>query len=141
MALSRNQVAAHLIVFINGRMFGEATSFRFSSQTPHKANHGLDQLEPYELMPVGTKVTGTIGSLRLRNSGGLEGRGIVAPFSHVGHERYFSILVMDRTNGTAFFRAENCKVLSQDWDVQPRQRVMGQFTFEGIFWGNESQYP
>lgn len=137
MAKSRNIVGAALTVLINGRVIGEVTSFSFQSMTPHKETAGLDQLTPFEMSPRECKVTGTMGVLRRQATGGLEGRGIVAPFERISEQRFFSILIIDRRNQATFFRADDCIVRQQQWEVAARGRVAGTFSFSGLSWINE----
>lgn len=137
MTESRNIVAPHLIVLINGRVIGEVTSFSFTSMTPHAELHGLDQLMPFEIAPQSVKVVGTMSVLRRQTAGGLEGRGITAPFERIPEQRYFSVLVVNRKDQTTFFRADNCAVQQQQWEIAARQRVSGSFSFTGMSWSNE----
>lgn len=130
-------VAAHLVVFINGKRFGECMGMEWEQATPHTERMGLDSLTPVELSPVATKVSGSFQTLRIRATGGLEGRGIVAPFRHLPREKYFSILVISRQDGTRIFRADHCKVVSQRWRVQAKGRLEGSFSFAGLDAANE----
>jgi hypothetical protein len=130
-------VSAHLVVFINGKRFGECMGMEWEQGTPHVEKMGIDSLTPVELVPTGTRVSGTFKTLRLRATGALEGRGIVAPFRHVIREKYFSILVVNRLDGTRVFRADRCKVTSQRWQAMAKGRVEGTFAFVGIDAANE----
>lgn len=141
MARMKVVTAPHILVFINGQVFGQVTSFRMSSSTPLKAHTGLDSLIPYELSNSAVKVVGSMGVLRTHSDGGLEGKGIVAPFQYLELERYFSILVIDRQTGSEVFRADHCKVTNQEWSVAARGRLDGSFSFEAIQWTNEAPYP
>jgi hypothetical protein len=130
-------VGAHLVVFINGKRFGECTGMEWEQGTPHTERMGVDSLTPVELVPVATRVNGSFQALRIRATGGLEGRGIVAPFRHLSREKHFSILVIDRRDGTRVFRADRCSVTSQRWRVQAKGRLEGTFSFMGIDASNE----
>lgn len=132
--------SAHLVVFVNGFVFGEVAAFSFDSPTPHAERRGLDSVEAYELSPTTTKAQGSMSIYRVRGGGGLEGRGIVAPSSHLPRERYFSLLVVDRSTGKRFFQADYCKVTNQAWTADARGRVMGSMTFEALQWVNEAEY-
>jgi hypothetical protein len=138
--MSRLVVGAHLLCFINGRLFGEVTAIQWDSATPNVSRVGIDSLTPFELSPVGAKMSGNVSLFRLHGTGGLEGRGIVAPFSHIAREKYFSILIVDRVTGKRLNQADYCKVNNQSWRMVARQRVEGSFSFEGIDWSNEAEY-
>lgn len=136
--MSRVVVAAHLLVFINGRIFGECMGMEWDSSTPRTEKMGLDSLTPFELAPTGTHVTGSFQMLRLRATGGLEGRGIVAPFRALSREKYLSILVINRQDGTRILRCDNCSVTSQRWRVAAKGRVDGSFSFMGLDCASEA---
>lgn len=140
MARSKIVVGAGLSVFVNGKIYGQVTSFKWDSSTPVKANYGIDSLMPYELANTATKVVGSMSLVRVHGDGGLEGRGVVAPLTHLELEKYFSVLVVDRLTGLDVFRADHCKVTAQSWQVAARGKMEGSFSFEGIQWTNEADY-
>jgi hypothetical protein len=140
MAPPKTMVAAHLLIFINGRRFGEATSIRWSIPTPHNARQGLDSLQPYGYDPAGTKVSISLSMVRVHGTGALEGRGITAPASHMARQKYDSILVVDRVTGKRVFQCDHCVVTNQDWTAAAKQRVEGTFTFDAIEGVNEAEY-
>lgn len=138
MAGSPHIVGAKILVFINGRVFGQATDFKWDSITPNTVRYGLDSLIGQEMTPGPVKVQGTIAVLRRHADGGLEGSGVVAPYESIERERYFSLLVIDRATGLRVFQADRCKVLTQTWAITSRGRMQGSFTFEALEWANEA---
>jgi len=138
--MSRIVVGAQVLCFINGMPFAHVTSVRFSSPTPHVARKGIDSIIAFELSPVGAACAGSLSMYRLSQDGGLEGRGIVAPFAHIPREKYFSLLVIDRKTGQKLIQADLCKVTAQEWSVAVKGRMEGSFSFEGIEWNNEAEY-
>lgn len=138
--MSRVMVGAQILCFINGQLLGEVTGHKFSSSTPHTERRGIDSLIGYELSPVGAKVSGSFSILKLSMNGGLEGKGIVAPFTHLSREKYFSILIKDRKTDTTVFQADYCKVTDQTWSMVAKSRVEGSFAYEGLVWNNDVQY-
>lgn len=137
MTASRNIVSAQLLVFVNGHMFGEVTAFTFSSATPRDEIMGIDAIHGQELAPTGVKVSGNIAFLRRHTTGGIEGRGIVAPLDKIPEERYFSLLILNRRDKTVFFRADECAVQQQSFVAEARGRVTGSFAFSALHWVNE----
>jgi len=104
MARSNIVAGAHVLCFINGILVGETMSVDWSITTENQEKRGIDSIEAYELAPIMAKVEGSISLFRMHGTGGLEGRGIVAPFSHIPQEKYFSILLVDRGNGKTLHR-------------------------------------
>lgn len=137
MARSRLITSAKVVVYINGSAFGYAISFRWSSATPRRAIYGIDSGEPYELAPTTTKISGGMTLFRTIDGGGLEGSGIVANLDNIPREKYFSIALVERTSGQTIFRADQCSVLAQSWDIPSRGIVTGSFEFEALAWNNE----
>lgn len=137
MTASRNVVSAQLLMFVNGRMFGEVTAFNFASATPRDELMGIDTIHAQELSPTVMKLSGTIAFLRRHTTGGLEGRGIVAPPEKIAEERYFSLLILNRRDKTIFFRADECSVQQQSFVAEARGVVTGSFTFTALHWNNE----
>ena len=137
MARAKTIVAASVILYINNQPYGRVESFRFSSQTPRDAIYGIDSLDPMELAPTRTKVTGSIGIIRTVGDGGIEGAGFTTNYELLSREKYFSIMLVERQSDTVIFRADYCSVAGQQWDVQARERVKGTLEFEALDWSNE----
>lgn len=138
--MSRSPLAtsAQVVLYVNGRSYAQVTGFNWSSVTPPKAIYGLDSGEPYELAPTITKVTGTVGLLRMVGDGGLEGAGIAPHLPDLPRGRYFSLALIHRGTDITIFRSDRCWVVSQSWDVPSKGRVSGSMTFEGFDWSNEA---
>ncbi len=141
MSNSNNVVAAHIKVFINGTLYGQAVGITWSIPTPHVERRGIDSMTAFELSPTTYKVSGSIQVLRTHDDGGLEGRGIVAPVRHIPREKYFSLLLVSRVTGSRLFQCDHCKVTGQTWSAMAKGRMEGSFTFDAIVGENEAQYP
>lgn len=139
MARSQLVTGAKVILYINGNPYAMVTSFRWDSATPKRAIYGLDSATPYELAPGQTKITGSIGLVRLSGDGGLEGAGIVAPAPQAIREKYFTIQLVDRSTDTQLFAADKCSVLNQGWEVGAKGLMSGNMSFEALAWNNESK--
>ncbi|NDD85746.1 hypothetical protein EBZ38_15905 [bacterium] len=137
MARSRLITGAKVVVYVNGSVFGYAINFRWTSSTPRRAIYGIDSGEPYELAPTTTRIVGSMSLYRTIDGGGLEGPGVVANLDNIPREKYFSIALMERSSGQVIFRAEQCSVVSQSWDIPSRGIVTGSFEFEALAWNNE----
>jgi len=132
-------VGAHVLCSINGKLLGQVTSFLWTSTTTKKAIYALDLGQPYELAPTITRIIGTLGILRTLGDGGAEGPGITPSVEDVPRERYFTILLTERGSDTVLFRADNCSVQEQSWDIPTRGLVTGTIIFESLTWENETK--
>lgn len=131
-------VSAHLVVYLNGTRFAECTRFTWRSMTPNNEKRGIDSMVPFELAPGTAMVQGSAGGLRIRGTGGLQGKGVTSPFPQLQKQRYFSILVLHRLDGSRVFAADQCLVDEEEWNAVAKGRLEGSFTFRGVRWENEA---
>ena len=136
---SRLVTSAKVIVYINDQPFGRVTGFSWTSATPKRPIYGIDSTEPYELAPTTSQCNGNVSLLRLIDDGGLEGPGIVAQFQSLTREKYFKVLLIERSTDTQIFRADFCSVNSQSWDVPAKGLMTGTFSFAALTWNNEAK--
>lgn len=137
MARQKVIVSAGVTVYLNNKPFGRVSQFRFSSQTPREPIMAIDSLDPVELAPTSTRVTGSMEIIRTVGDGGAEGAGMTTHFSQLPREKYFSIMLVERISDTVIFRADQCSVVSQSWDFSAKSMVRGSVEFEAIDWSNE----
>lgn len=134
---ARTIVGAGVLLYVNSRPFGKVTGFRFTSSTPREAIYSVDSLDPVELAPTRTKVSGTINLVRTIADGGAEGAGFTTDYENLSREKYFSLILLDRQTDKVIFRADYCSVVSQSWDAVIRDIVKGNLEFEALDWSNE----
>lgn len=127
-----------LIVYINSRPFGAATSIDWSVDVGRRAIYGLDQITPVELAPGPVKTTGRIECFRVRLDGGLEGRGFLAATQNLLSEKYIHIMVIDRLTDSVVFEAIDAAVNNQNWRAETKGILRGGFAFESITNANEA---
>lgn len=138
MAITKSLRGADLRVFINGRIYPWAIAVRWSATTGSHAIGGIDQHTPFELAVGQTTIKGTMDVCRIRNTGGLEGSGIVPTEQNMLLGKYFSLALVDRLSDTVILQIDEAFVTDQNWQTQPRGLLTGAFSFEGIAWTNEA---
>lgn len=141
MTLSRVVTAPHILVFVNGRLYSQASGVSWTASSPRIVRGGIDSIVPYEISPGMTRISGRIKTYRGHADGALEGRGVVAPPAYIPRERYFSLLVVDRMFGNKILQVDHCSVEEQTWDVQAGRIMEGSFSFTGLTHSNEANYP
>lgn len=139
MTRARTIATAGVIVYVNNRPFGKVTGFSFSSQTPREPINGVDSIDPFELAPNSTRVTGTLELVRTLYDGGVEGAGLTTNFERLPQEKYFSLMLVERISDTVLFRADYCSVNSQNWSFPSRGLARGSVEFEALSWSNETE--
>jgi hypothetical protein len=137
MARARVITGAAVVCYINGQQFGRVFGFSFKSLTPRKAIYGLDSVDPHELAPTQSRVTGTLRLYRTVADGGAEGAGMAANFEDLPREKYFTVQLVDRGTDKVLFQAQFCSAVSQSWDIPIKGIVTGTLEFEAITWSNE----
>lgn len=128
---------AHIVCYINSKLFGRVSSFNWDSQTMHKPIYGLDTADPFELAASQTKIGGTMTLYRLHSDGGAQGAGMVPKYEDMPRGRYFTVSLIDRSNDLLLFEARYCVVQSESWNVPAKGIITGSVHFEGIDWSNE----
>lgn len=129
---------AKVLCYINGKLFGRVTSFSWASATPRKKIRCVDISIPLELAATTTDLTWQMGVLRTIGDGGLQGSGIVADFNNVIKEKYFTILLIERTSNLVLFKSDLCNTDSESWSVVNKSIMSGQVSGSGILWQNET---
>ena len=128
---------AAIVCYVNGTPYGRVSGFSFRSATPRRALYGLDVIDPQELAPTQTKISGTLKLYRTVGDGGAEGAGMVANFEDLPREKYFTLQLVDRGSDKVIFQAQKCSVTMQAWDFPRKGVVTGSLEFEAITWNNE----
>lgn len=137
MALPPLITGPRVLCYLNGRLTGLVRTFEHQSATPCHEIPGLDQLDPFELAPTTTSVSGTIGLYRVAGLGGVEGLGMTAQYEALSRQRYATIALVDRLTGALLFNAGQCMMELQRWEVSPKQYMVGVFNFRAVTWANE----
>lgn len=131
-------VGPNVIVYINGRVYGQVEAFEWDSATPKKPIYGIDSCDPFELAPTTTACRATLSAIRTHGDGGFQGAGIVAQFADISREKYFTFVIIDRVTKTTLFEAALCSSTSEKWRVAAKAIMKGTLSFEGITWVNEA---
>lgn len=129
---------ARVLCYINGKLFGRVVSFGWNSSTPRKKIHTIDIPHPVEIATTTSDVTWQMSVLRTVGDGGMQGAGVVATAPVLSREKYFTILLLERTSNQTLFRADLCMTDSESWTVASKELVRGQVTGSGIVWVNEA---
>lgn len=131
-------VAAKVLVYINGKLYGRCTAFAWTSTSPRKKIRTIDIQHPVELAATTTDVTWTMGVLRVIGDGGLQGSGVVASQADLSREKYFSLTLVERSSGFVLFSCDLNNVEAESWTLAAKDRMLGQVSGAGILWVNET---
>lgn len=138
MGNSKTIAAANVKVFINGKPFGIATAINWTASVGRHAIFGIDNETPFELAPGQRIIQGRMDVVRIRQSGGLEGAGVMAPDDDIMLEKYIQIVVNDRASDDSILNMPKAAADNQNWVAQSKGVVTGSFSFMGIGWSNDA---
>lgn len=122
----------YAVCYINGRIVGQVTSFRWTKRASVRRLQGIDQLTASELVRGPVVVAGQLTLVAVRRDGGAEGLGLTAPGPDLTREQYVSLMLKDRSSDGVLFRADQCLVDSEGWEVAPKSLMTASLSFEGI---------
>lgn len=131
-------VAAKVLVYVNGRLFGQCTSFSWTSTTGDREVTTVDVDHAMELAPTVTRVSWSMGVLRSIGDGGMQGAGVVPQQQVAASGKYFSLLLLERTSNLVLFKADLSRTSQENWSVNAKGKMEGQVSGKSILWNNES---
>jgi hypothetical protein len=134
---AKSIVSGGVILVINGRNYGRAIGFQWESDTARSAKYGLDVMNPVELAPTVTRVTGQVTIRRTVGDGGVEGVGMAATYDLIPNEKYFTMQLIELASNTSIFEARYCSLTRQAWSAPVKGFVDGQISFEALDLANE----
>jgi hypothetical protein len=127
---------AHVVCYVNGKLYGRITNFSWSSQTANRPIYVLDTVDPVELAPGQTKISASMNVIRLHGDGGLQGTGMVPNYEQIPNGKYFTFTLIDRLTDLTIFNANYCKIQDESWSVPSKGLVTGSVRFEALEWSN-----
>jgi hypothetical protein len=139
MARPKIIAGAHVLVYINGKLFGRATSFTWTSSTPGRKIRVIDTQHAVELAATTIDVDWTLGCVRTVGDGGFQGVGVAATQptdNSLG--KYFTIQLVERRSGLTLFRCDMNNANAEQWSVNAKAQTIGSVSASGIIWLNEA---
>ncbi len=138
MSVGQLVCGAHAVVYVNSLPYGRVSRFDWRIDQSATARHGIDLLTPTDLVRAPVGVSFSLAVYRRHRDGGAEGAGMVATWQDLAREKLCAILVADRLNDATLFRADECRVTGQGWNVGTGFAT-GQVSFIGLTYANEVQ--
>lgn len=130
MAKSIVLTGAHIKLFINNTLYKEVQSITLNVSYNESPIFGIDALYPQEIASVKVDVNGSVNGLRVKNSGGLQGKNMRPLFLDLAAAPYISIRVQDRESQEDIIFIPNAKVNSENHTIVKGTYKLN-FTFTG----------
>jgi hypothetical protein len=126
---------AGIRLIINGNTVGFATGISFSRSTATKYIYEIDNPIPVEIAPTTYAVQGSLSGFRLRDSGSLDGQGImdITTVSAFFDFKYATIEIVDIGTNKTVYKINKVVFDNDSWNIQTKALVTFNVSFKGIF--------
>ncbi|MCX9024615.1 MAG: hypothetical protein OIN85_00800 [Candidatus Methanoperedens sp.] len=108
---------AHIKLYINNKVYNEVQGLNLSVDYGEAEIYGIDSPWPQEIATTKAMVRGSINGLRVKNSGGLQGKNMRPLFTDIAASPYISIRIQDRQSGEDIALITNAKVTRESHTV------------------------
>jgi hypothetical protein len=122
----------HINLYINNQLFKEVESISFSVDYGEDEIYGVDSPYPQEISGGKITVSGSVNSLRLKLSGGLQAKNMRSLFSDVSASPYISIRISDRATSEDIIFIPQCKISNESHSVAAKGTYKLNFNFKGM---------
>jgi hypothetical protein len=122
----------HLKLYINARVAGFVVGMSYSIETPHRSLEAIDNISSQELAVATYKIRANFNVICPRSTLGLEGAGVAYSLNQLPLGKYLNIILLDKVTDKIVFQMEQAVVDSQNWQIQPKGLMSGQFSVTGI---------
>jgi hypothetical protein len=129
MALPIIMTGAQIVIFINNKQYSELQSMSFSIDYNEQSIFGIDSTYAQELASNRITVTGSVVGLRVKQSGGLQGKNMRSLFQDAAAAPYISIRIQDRTTKEDIVFFPNCKITRESHSAAAKQVYRMNFDF------------
>lgn len=119
-------------LYLGGKLYGEAQSISYTIDYGETEIYGIDSIFPQEIAPTRMAVQGQVMGLRVKLSGGLQGKGGNVKITERLIAPYISFEIRDRTSDTKIIFIPQVKITNETMQVQAKGTVKLTFSFKGI---------
>lgn len=123
---------AHIKLYINNKLYKEVQGLQFAIDYAEQETYGIDSPYPQEIATSRISVKGSVQGLRLKMSGGLQGKNIRPLFQDVAGNPYISIRIQDRQTGEDIAFFPNAKVTRETHSVAVKGTYKMNFDFAAM---------
>lgn len=134
------QTGAGVVIRANNTsILGFATGLTFTRTLSIKAVHGVDSFQPSELIPSSYQINGTLTGIRIRDSGGLDGTGLMnaSTVNSIFNQQYVVLEIVDRLTGVTIYKFIDTLFDSDSWSIQNKQVISFSANFKARFLQSE----
>jgi len=119
-------------VFIGGKLYPEVQQMSCTIDYGEQETYGIDSIYAQEIATTRISVQGSVSGLRLKLSGGLQGKDIITKINERLFAPYVSFEVRDRQSDQKILFIPQCKITTQNIQIGAKGVVKLNFNFKGI---------
>lgn len=136
MAVPVTITGPHIVLYVNNTQYKEVESITFTVDYGEYEIDGIDSPYAQEIAGGKIRVNGTVNSLRLKLSNGLQAKTMRPLFSDQSAAPYISFRVSDRATSEDIIFIPQCKVSNERHTVASKGVYRITFDFVGVvpFW-------
>lgn len=123
---------AQINVFINNIQYKELQSISFSVDYGEEEIRGIDSPYAQEIALSKITVQGQVNGLRIKQSGGLQGKNMRPLFTDVAAGAYISIRITDATTKEDILYIPQAKVTNESHTISAKSTYKLNFGFKGM---------
>lgn len=122
---------ANIKLYINNKPYPEVQSISITIDYGEQEIYGIDAMFAQEIAPTRVSVKGSVNGLRLKLSGGLQGKNIRSLFIDAQAAPYISIRIQDRATSEDILLIPKAKVSNESHSISVKQTYKLNFNFTG----------
>lgn len=123
---------ADIKLYINGNLYKEVQQIDYLIDKGENPIYGIDQIYPQEITTTKVMVSGSVNGIRIRYSGGLQGRGVTALMKDALNSPYVSLRIADRSTGEDILYVPSIKVDQERFSTVAKGIAKVSFKFQGL---------
>jgi len=123
---------AHIRVYIGELLLDEATSVSYNIDYGETEIYGIDSLYPQEIAATKMTTNGSITSLIIRGSGGLQNKSAIPLINSILQSPYVAIRIEDRQTSEVLFYCPQSKISNFSMTAQSGSTAKLSLNFKGI---------
>lgn len=132
MARSISLKSAEVKLYIGGKLYPEVRSLSYTINYSEQEIYGIDSPFAQEIRPTRISVQGNVGGVRIKYSGGLQGKGARTKINEILSGPYVAIRIQDRFSQQDLLFLPQAKIISENVNIASKGVVQLSFSFKGI---------
>lgn len=122
---------AHIKLYVNNKVYTEVQSITLNVDYGEQEIYGIDSLFPQEIAPTKCMVRGSVQGIRVKNSGGLQGKNMRTLFQDMAASPYISIRIQDKQSQEDIVFIPNAKITKETHTMATKSTYKLSFDFVG----------